>query len=580
MYTYSVADFLYVYKTEVIVFGLFSLILILSLVLIIGVITRSRAKLNLKNKEISVAYEQAKVASIAKSTFLARMSHEIRTPMNAVIGFSTLALDNLNNPDTVKEDIEKVVLSSKILLSILNDVLDMSSIESGKIKIDNSPFDFKTLIKSITAVYVSRCANKGVEFSVKFLSSLPETLVGDSLRLNQILLNLLSNAYKFTSQGHITLSVKETLRNEGKVYVKFIVTDTGEGMSPDMIERMFEPFEQENAKTAREHGGSGLGLSIVKALIGLMNGTIECTSKQGEGTEFTVLLPFGIDESHEEKVSSIDMKHLSVLVVDDKEDALEYAATVLKRIGVQYQCCGSGKEALEELERANKENHPYNVCLIDWKMPSMGGDELTREIRQNFKNSPIVIIISAYDKGEIGAEAKAAGADRFISKPIFQSTLFDTLISLTGDKIVVNQDNKVDYDFSKFHLLLAEDNEINRLVACKFLAKAKFAEPVTAVDGEEVVKKFSESKPGEFDCILMDVQMPKMDGYEATKAIRLLDRPDAKTIPIIAMTANAFNEDVSAAIQAGMDAHISKPIDFDKMCETISETIERKKRNE
>ncbi|MFR5881396.1 MAG: hybrid sensor histidine kinase/response regulator, partial [Cloacibacillus evryensis] len=380
-----------------------------------------------KNVQLAEAYEQARVASNAKSDFLARMSHEIRTPMNAIIGLTTLAADHADDPREVREDLNKVAISSRVLLSIINDILDMSAIESGKLKIAHAPFDFKQLISSLTTVYYAQCKAKGIGFQTKLSGSVDEWLVGDQLRVNQILMNLLSNAVKFTDSGEVRLSVEQWgERRQGKTFLRFTVSDSGCGMDRGMIERLGRPFEQESADTARRHGGSGLGISIVKNLVGMTGGALDVKSVKGEGTTFTVSLPFDSCNKNE-KLPYMDFKKLRVLAVDDEKDALCYVSAVLERIGARHTSVSTGEEAMEAMAAADSENDPYNVCIVDWKMPGMNGIEVTKRIRARYDRKTVVIIASAYDHSEVDEPAREAGADRFVTKPLFQSTLFDLL---------------------------------------------------------------------------------------------------------------------------------------------------------
>ncbi|MDO4560978.1 MAG: response regulator [bacterium] len=552
--------------------------LLLTTVILFGLIVtirhRNIRQIEEKNRQLVEAYKQARLASRAKSDFLARMSHEIRTPMNAIIGITTLAMDHTDSPEEVREDLRKVALSSRVLLSIVNDILDMSAIESGKLKIAHAPFDLKQLISSLTTVYYAQCKAKGVSFQTKLNGSIDEWLTGDQLRVNQVLMNLLSNAVKFTDHGEVLLSVAQRTVGEGKIFLHFTVTDSGCGIDKEMLSRLWSPFEQESANTAREHGGSGLGLSIVKNLVTMMGGAIGVESEKGKGTTFSVNLPF--DRCGGGKVSTGEvMKNLRVLIVDDAKDARDYAAAVFERIGTRHASASTGEEALAMMARAAAENDPYNVCIVDWKMPEMDGIEVTRRIRAQYNRDAVVIIASAYDHSEADGIADAAGADRFVTKPLFQSTLFDLLMSLSGGRLMKGG-SAAGFDFTGRRVLMAEDNDMNRLVGAGLLKKANIA-CETAVNGKEALEMFAAAAPGYYDAILMDIQMPVMNGYEATKAIRLLwERPDAKTIPILALTADAFTEDVAAALQCGMDDHITKPIELDILISALEKAFTRK----
>lgn len=564
----SASDYMYAYKNEIIIFTVLSLSPITILVALIIIVSHSRRKLNEKNIQLSEAYQEAQAAAEAKGSFLARMSHEIRTPMNAMMGLTEMALDHTDDPAQVRDDLQKAVISGETLLGVVNNVLDMSSIERGKIKIDHSPFDFKALISNLTGVFLSECENKNIDFEVDFLTALPETLVGDSLRLNQILMNLLSNAVKFTDKGKVSLNIGENLSRGNEVFIEFAVKDTGIGMSEEMKARLFKPFEQETAKTAQIHGGSGLGLSIVQNIVGLLRGKIKAESTLGEGSIFTVTLPFEMDPKAPLEQKSTDLANLRVLLVEVERE-IAYAEGILQRIGVKYIVASSGGEALKIFRSSNKKEGPFDVVISGSQLSDMRGSDFTKTIRKEYGTKPLIIVIAGYDDGKSREEAMKAGATEFVAKPIFQSTLFDALMSLAEPYVKAEEKPNPKWDFSSKRILLAEDNEINRLVAVSFLKKAGFALVDTAGEGVEALKKFEESELGYYSIVALDIQMPKMNGYDVAKKIRSLARGDAKSVPLVAMTANAFDEDVSESLQAGMNGHISKPIEFDKMCEAL-----------
>lgn len=531
-------------------------------------------KLEKANTLLEEAVVQADRANTAKSQFLSRMSHEIRTPLNAIAGLTELARQHEGEPRKMEDYLGKIAVSSKVLLNIINDVLDMSAIESNKLKISDEEFDIKQVLGGISTIYYPQCQRKGIRFGMASDVS-GEYLRGDSLRVSQILLNLVSNAYKFTPKGgSVKVFVRETAKRDGKEFLRFTVSDTGCGMSDDMKQRLFEPFEQESAGTAKAHGGSGLGLSITKNLIDMMHGAITVESEKGKGTTFTVDLPFGIAEESE-KPDCDALKSLRILAADDDETAREYTAAVLRRLGVPFDLACSGEQAVSMIEDAARSGKPYNVCLIDWKMPDISGAEVTRRIRENEKSRALIIIMSAYDIGEVQDEAAAAGADRFVSKPLFQSAIFNILTQLTNGKVSRTTAKPDRYDFTGHRVLLAEDHELNAEIALELLAMVNM-EADRAPDGKAAVEMFLTAAPGTYDAILMDVQMPEMNGYEAAEAIRAADRPDAKTIPIYAMTANAFTEDVAAALSAGMNGHIAKPIDTKILYSTLQKAITEK----
>ena len=520
-----------------------------------------------KNRILADALSAANQAIEAKSQFLSRVSHELRTPLSAIIGFLELARDA--EPDQLSTYLANSDLAAKQLLSVINDVLDMSSIESGKMKIAHSPFDFKHMLQSITNIYVEQCRQKGVAYETTILTPIDEWLIGDQLRVNQILINLLGNAVKFTTSGHIWLRVRQTGSHDDKVFLRFEISDTGCGMSEELRARLFKPFEQENATTAQKYGGSGLGLSIVKNLVSMMDGVISVDSKLGEGSTFTVDLPFRKNDATALIPKVVVERGLRVLAVDDEPAERDYLAVVLERIGVRSSCVSSGDEALRALEQASAKNDPYNVCLIDWKMPNMNGIEATRRIRQAYGQDVVVIVVSAYEHYQASESAKMAGASMFITKPLFQSSLFDLFSTLTDGRIAREKEEPTKRDFTGKRVLLAEDNAMNRIVTENILKRFNMAYEL-AFDGKLALDAFLASAPGHFDAILMDIQMPNMDGIEAAKAIRASSHPDAKSIQIIALTANAFNEDVSKTLSSGMNAHVSKPIQSEVLARALT----------
>lgn len=516
----------------------------------------------------------------AEKAFLSRMSHEIRTPMNTIIGMTTIAANALDNKEKVADCLYKIAYSSRHLLGIINDVLDMSAIESGKLVMKNDPFDFGEMIEEIASLYHTQCESQGKSFDLKLVGVAEEKLIGDERKLNQILLNLLSNAVKFTPDGgHVLLSIRQRPVREGKVHMTFTVKDTGIGMDEAFLNRVFEPFEQ-GENIAGKYGGSGLGLAITKNMIGLMGGDISVQSKQGEGTTFSVEISLQVDDTGEKKEEGNDLRDLHVLVVDDDEDTCEHVAILLERMGIRTQWVLSGAAAAEQVEAAQHGKDAFDICLIDWKMPGMDGIETTRKIREiTGKDSP-VIIISAYDWQSIEKDARAAGANAFISKPMLQSSIYNVLLFVIGKRDFCHEKKDKDgetFDFSNKRILLVEDNEMNMEIVTELLAPTGIAIE-TAINGREAVEQFNSSPQGHYDAILMDVQMPVMDGYQATREIRAEERADAAEIPIIAMTANAFSEDVAASLATGMNDHIAKPIDIVAMNRTLFKFFSRKKK--
>ena len=527
-------------------------------------------------RTLSDALESAKAANVAKSQFLSNMSHDIRTPMNAIIGMTTIAMSRLDDRARLEDCLGKIAQSSRHLLGLINDVLDMSKIEGGRLSIAHEPFNFRLSLQGIVNLIQPQIQEQGQNFEVSLSEVDEEELNGDAMRLNQILINLLSNAVKFTPRGgSIRLDIRQVHKNRNNVRFRFIIRDTGIGMSEEFISRLYMPFEQATASTASKFGGTGLGMAITQNLVSLLGGMISVKSKEGRGTEFTVELPFGLSgRQTSRELSALDP--LKVLVVDDDPGTCEHASLLLGRMGLRARWVLAGKEAVDLILRARECGDDYDVCLIDWQMPDMDGVETARRIRREVGPDTLIIIISAYDWSPIEREAREAGVNAFINKPFFASTLHDTLLSITRHapaKAEVSVPNRREYDFSGRRILLVEDNEFNREVAKEFLEMTGAAVEC-AGDGREALEKFTSSEPGHYALILMDVQMPVMSGYEATRAIRASDHAEAETIHILAMTANAFSEDIAAAVAAGMNGHLAKPIDVAALYRLIASHLE------
>ena len=532
---------------------------------------------------LSDALENARHASEAKGNFLSRMSHEIRTPLNAIIGYLTLA----QLPNTSAEKIRHCLSSSESashhLLNIINDVLDISAIESGRFKIAKAPFNLRQHLTPLTAMFYSQARNKGVTFTSALHSVQKEWLIGDQLRVKQILTNLLSNAIKFTpAGGTVSLVLTQTKLSTENVLIKFVVSDTGIGMSKDYLTRIFTPFEQESAATAQKFGGTGLGLSITQNLTTLMHGSIEVTSQPGKGSAFTVSLPFQIAPKEpgatDERNLASSFSHVHALVVDDKPDECDYMLSLLKRCRVNTTAVTSGAAALEAIR--TRENTPaaYDFCLLDWHMPQMDGIETARQIRQTCKRELPIIVVTAYDTNEIEDAARAAGVRQVIAKPLFPSTMFDLLISYFGHKNkTAAMQLPAAEKLANIRILLVEDNEMNREIAVALLQESGLIID-TAVDGRDALDKFTASDPGTYQCIFMDIQMPVMNGYEATRAIRSSAHPEAAAVPIIAVTADVFPEDIARALSCGMNDYISKPIDYPKLIKALLKFVRPEKK--
>lgn len=569
-YVYTLGDIVYRFRIQFAVIVALILLCFILLGVVMAMKQRNARKLESINASLEKAVAKADSANVAKSQFLAQMSHEIRTPMNAIIGLTGIARTEVRDTEKMNDYLTKIDSSSRLLLGIINDVLDMSAIEGGKLKIDSASFNFKQMLTNITTMFYQQAKMKGIDFQIRLNGVTEETIIGDELRTNQVLMNLLSNAVKFTpAGGEIVLMVLQAGRSHDKVQFRFSVSDTGCGMSEDMLLRLFRPFEQESSSTARKHGGSGLGLSITKRLVEMMGGTIGVESVVGKGSVFVVDIPFGIDDASH-LAAAPEFSHIRTLVVDDDTESCEYSGILLNRLGVRYEYVTTGESALEKLGEAENDGDPFQLCLVDWKMPDMDGIECTQRIRDIFGDDTIVIIVSAYDLNEVESIGIAAGADYFIPKPLFQSTLFTALMRIScGDHAKpLAEPEKEEFDFTGKHVLVAEDVALNMEVAVSLLNMVHME--VTCVeDGRQAVDIFEKSAPGGFDCILMDINMPVMDGYEATRAIRQSRKSDASTVPIYAMTANAFSEDVTAALNAGMNGHLSKPIEAKLLYQTL-----------
>ena len=553
--------------------------LVLTLVIVFLTIHSNRVErksiqnLVARERELQDALLLAQKANNAKKDFLSRMSHEIRTPMNAIIGMTTIAGTHLDDRNKMEDCLTKIAFSSRHLLSLINDVLDMSKIEAGKLNVNHEPFRMQQLTESVVSIVYAQAKAQGKTFACDVSGVEQENFIGDYLRVNQILLNLLSNAIKFTPQGGtIRLKIQQMRRKNGEIFLQFVVSDTGIGMSENFLEHLYLPFEQADTQISQKYGGTGLGMSITYNLVNLLEGSIDVKSKPGEGTTFTVELPFDLpDGVIEHRKWQIDT--LRVLVVDDEEDVCTHASLLLKRMGIMAQYEQSGREAIRAVLEAYEAGISYDVCIVDWQMPYMDGVEVTRKIREKLGPDTLIIIISAYDWSEIEEEARRAGANAFITKPLFASSLYDVLLSVFGTNPSTKKSEAPRKDYIGRRFLLAEDNALNMEISVELLNMTG-AKIDTAVNGQKTAEKFETSPSGYYDAIFMDVQMPVMDGYTATKKIRASNHPDAKNIPIIAMTANTFIEDINATYAAGMNGHIAKPIDVKTLYQTIAECLE------
>ena len=515
------------------------------------------------NQALSDAVAAAETANRAKSTFLSNMSHDIRTPMNAIIGFTTLALSNIDDKDRVKDYLTKTLASSNHLLSLINDVLDMSRIESGKIHLEEVEVNLSDVLHDLKTIVSGKIYAKQLELYMDATDVTDEDVYCDKTRLNQILLNLLSNAIKFTPAGG-TVSVR-VRQLAGKVHgcgqYEFRIKDNGIGMSPEFAQKIFEPFERERTSTVSRIQGTGLGMAITKNIVDMMGGTIEVQTAQGKGSEFIICLPLRTQDEHRPVEKITELEGLKALVVDDDFNTCDSVTKMLVKVGMRAEWTLSGKEAVLRARQSIEMSDVYHAYIIDWRLPDMNGIEVTRQIRSLHDDTPI-IILTAYDWSDIEVEAKAAGVTAFCSKPMFMSDLRETLMSALGQKLTDASQELLpeeDADFKDRHILLVEDNELNREIAQEILREYGFRVD-TAENGAVAVEKVRTAAPGSYDLVLMDVQMPVMDGYTATRQIRALENPALAGIPILAMTANAFDEDRRNAMESGMNGFLSKPI--------------------
>ena len=526
-----------------------------------------------QNNRLREALSVAKQANVAKTAFLSRMSHEIRTPMNAIIGLDNIALHDKDITPTIKGHLEKIGTSARYLLSIINDILDMSRIESGRMSFRNEEFSFTSFIYQINTLIGEQCRDKNLEYVCEHKGDIGKYYIGDDTKLEQILVNILGNAVKFTdSGGKVTLIVECTAQFDGQSNFRFTIKDTGIGMDKDYLPRIFEPFSQEDDTTTSKYGGSGLGLAITKNIVQMMNGSITVDSAKGVGTTFVVNIPLK-DSARTEGEESHEMRpqDFSVLIVDDEQLAREHAKSVLEEVGIEAETCSSGKEALEMIKLRHARREDYNLILVDWLMPEKDGIEVTKEIREILGDETTVIVLTAYDWYEVEDDAIKAGVDTFMSKPLASTNvLYEFKQAFNRKRQILPEKKVVDLDGRK--ILVAEDMPVNAEIMMMILEMRGMISD-HAENGKIAVEKFAASPPGFYDAVLMDIRMPVMDGLAATSAIRALDHPDAKTVPIIAMTANAFDEDVQRSLNAGMNAHLTKPADPEQLYKTLEELI-------
>lgn len=518
------------------------------------------------------AKKEAEYANQAKSEFLANMSHDIRTPMNAIVGMTAIATANINKTDQVRDCLKKITLSSRHLLGLINDVLDMSKIESGKLTLNMDIISLREVMESIVSIVQPQINAKKQVFDIFINNIIEEKVYGDGLRLNQILINLLSNAMKFTPEGgRIDVSVSQEPSPLGADFVRthFVVEDTGIGMTPEFQKRIFESFVREDNERIQKIEGSGLGMTITKYIVDAMGGTIGVESEPEKGSRFHITLDMQYPSRQEEQML---LPKWEILVVDDDEQICTGASESLREIGLEAEWTTSGASAVEMVAERHSRKKDYQIILIDWKMPGMDGIETARKIRAQVGDEVPILLISAYDWSGIEEEARSAGVNGFVSKPLFKSTLYYGL-SRFGKEMSESEETNTGGpgNLKGRNILLAEDNELNREIACELLSDCGL-NITCAGNGQECADRFKESETGHYDAVLMDLRMPVMNGYEAAKAIRSCGRADAD-VPIIAMTADAFAEDIRRCMDCGMNAHTAKPLDMKELLRLLEKEI-------
>ncbi|MCR5421303.1 MAG: response regulator [Lachnospiraceae bacterium] len=523
-------------------------------------------------EEAEAAKEEAVKANKAKSEFLSNMSHDIRTPMNAIVGMTSIASSHIDNKQQVEDCLKKISLAGKQLIGLINDILDMSKIESGKLSLNPEVLSLKETMETMCDIIRPQIRDKNQTFDIFIRNIISENVYCDSVRLNQVLLNFLSNACKFTPEGgRITLSLQQDISSRGDNYVKntICVSDNGIGMSEEFRKKIFTAFEREDSKRVHKIQGTGLGMAITKYIVDAMGGTIEVDSKEGFGTTFVVNLDL---EKAEDNLEDIKLPDIRMLVVDDNVDLCESAVLSLNELGARADYCTDGEAALTQVVKAHDEEDPYFALLVDYKMTGMNGIETARKIRERLGDEIPISLISAYDRMDIEEEARDARINGFIQKPLFRSTLYHELRKYLNDEQEGLTDGGLstncEVDISGMRVLVAEDQYINAIVAQTILEENGVTADI-AEDGKLALEKFEAEPVGTYDCIFMDLRMPNMNGLEATMAIRSLEREDAKTIPIIAMTADAFAEDIKRCMDAGMNGHIAKPVDEEIIKKTL-----------
>lgn len=527
------------------------------------------------NKRLQGTAREAESANKAKTDFLSTMSHDIRTPMNAIIGLTTIAEKNLGDVESTEESLRKISLASNHLLTLINDILDISKVESGKLKLSPLTFSIVETVENLVNISQPMIKEKNLEFSFHINQMEKEYLYTDQLRLNQIYINILSNAIKYTEPGgEISVDLREENSTEaGCIRLCYVVADTGIGMSKEFIENMYQPFSRQVDSRVNSIQGTGLGLAITKQMVELMGGSIDCQSEQGKGTTFTVVLDIPVAERQREEMK---LDPVDVLIVDDDEIMLQTAVATLESLGASTEQAQSGQEALDMIEKRHLSDQDYDVIIVDWKMPELDGLGTIRRIRSEIDTKIPILLISAYDWSDIEDKAKEAGAIGFVTKPLFRSTLYDKINSLIG-KESKSLEPEDDYsDLQGMNILVAEDNDINWEIVSAMLTMFGITAS-RAENGRICVDMIRSAEKGSYDLIFMDVQMPEMNGLDATRTIRGLEDSWASAIPIVAMTADAFSENITECLNAGMNGHIAKPIDIKLVIKEIRRIREERK---
>ena len=528
------------------------------------------------NKKLQAAAKEAAAANRAKTDFLSTMSHDIRTPMNAIIGLTAITEKNVGDTEAVKDNLRKITLASNHLLTLINDILDISKVESGKLTLSPQTFSIVETVENLVNLSQPMIKKKNIEFNFRIGRINTEYIYADKLRLNQIYINILSNAIKYTEPGG---SVSVDLREDkspaaGCVRLIYVVADTGIGMSPEFMQTMYQPFSRQTDSRVNSIQGTGLGLAITKQMVDLMGGIIDCRSEQGKGTTFTVILDIRVADRQREDMT---LEPMDVLIVDDDEILLETAVDTLASLGVTADKATSGRQAIDMIKSRHETGKDYGVVIVDWKMPDVDGVETVRRIRAEVGKDLPVLLVSAYDRTDIEDAAKEAGANGFVTKPLFRSTLYDKINELMGTAAKSVEPENDYSDLQGMNILIAEDNDINWEIISSILGMFGISTE-RAENGRVCVEKMKTAKEGSYDLIFMDIQMPEMNGLDATRKIRALDDPWASSIPIIAMTADAFSENVTECLNAGMNGHIAKPIDIKLVVKEIRRIKENKKK--